>query len=1092
MDQAAEPTKTARARVAWLPPYTFAGFAVAVLAVLLTSFFSLRAVEARNAAADSVQRTAEALDRLDLFLSFVKDAETGQRGYLLMGENRYLDIYRNAQVALPSQLATLRTLTADSLTQQQRITEVEGLLTVKMDELARTIALRKAGDLEGALAIVRTEQGKLAMDRIRAVVADMDLDERRGLINRQSASRSATSYSTAVTAGGAALLLFLTLAAAFVTSREYRAREAEAWVRAGQTGLAARLQGEQPLDKLGENALSFLADYLGAQVGAIHIQEGTGFARLAGYALPRGSANEMLRLGDGLAGQAAKEQRVFHVRDVPDGYLPVGSSLGRGRARELLVAPAVASGAVQAVLELGFLQAVRPEDVELLKAVSEPLAVAVRTAIDRTRLDELLRETQRQAEELQTQQDELRASNEELEAQGRELERANRYKSEFLANMSHELRTPLNSSLILAKLLADNKEGNLTADQVGYAQMISAAGNDLLELINDILDLARVEAGRVEIRPEPVPIARVVDGVIAALQPLAQQKGVGFGSVIDPSAPEQIETDPQRLGQILKNLLSNALKFTEQGEVSLRVSGTAGGPVAFAVRDTGIGIPLEQQAAIFEAFRQADGSTQRRFGGTGLGLSISRDLARLLGGSIAVESAPGQGSTFTLQLPLSSPRAAAPQARAPGTEPLVRPLRGSPVALPVRPPVPDDRSAVSKGGRLILVIEDDPHFAGILRDLAHEMGFQCVIAQTAGEGIEAAGTYAPSGILLDLNLPDHSGLGVLDQLKRNPATRHIPVHVVSVSDRTQEALGLGAVGYLVKPVNREQMVEAFRKLEARLAQEMRLVLVVEDDAGQRKAIADLLGEERVEIVAVATAAEALDRLKALTFDCMVVDLNLPDLSGYQLLEQMAAQEAVSFPPVIVYTGRSLDRDEEQRLRRFSRSIILKDARSPERLLDEVTLFLHQVESRLPPARQRMLKDARSREAALTGRRVLVVEDDVRNVFALSSVLEPTGMKVQIARNGKEALEALSRSQEDPAAGVDLVLMDIMMPEMDGLTAMREIRRNPQWQKLPIIALTAKAMQDDYEQCLAAGANDYIAKPLNVQRLLSLVRVWMPR
>ncbi len=1092
MDQPVAPAESVRGRAAWLPPYTFAGLAVAVLAVVLISFFSLRAVEARNAAADDVLRTAGVLDRLDLFLSLAKDAETGQRGFLLMGEERYLEPYRSAQPALQGQLSILRTVTADNPVQRERVRELESVLAVKMNELSRTIELRKRGDVEGAMEIVRTEQGKAAMDRIRAIVAAMDQDERQALSVRQDASLRATRYSTAITTGGSAVLLFLILMAAFITSREYRTREAGAWVRAGQTGLAARLQGEQTLEKLGENVLSFLAGYLGAQVGAIHVQEGTGFRRFAGYALPPGFANEVLRPGDGLAGQAAKEQRVFHVRDVPETYLPVASSLGQGKPRELLVAPAAVDGAVQAVLELGFLQAVRPEEVELLGRVSETIGVAVRTAIDRTRLDELLRETQRQAEELQTQQDELRASNEELEEQGRELERANRYKSEFLANMSHELRTPLNSSLILAKLLADNKEGNLSAEQVKYAQMISAAGNDLLELINDILDLARIEAGMVEIRPEPVPIARVVDGVVAALQPLAQQKGLAFGAAIDPSAPEQIETDPQRLGQILKNLLSNALKFTEEGEVSLHVSATSGGPVAFAVHDTGIGIPPEQQEVIFEAFRQADGSTQRRFGGTGLGLSISRDLARLLGGSVAVESAPGQGSTFTLQLPLSRPLAAVPRGRAPGTEPLARPARRPAVALPTRPAVQDDRGRLSKDSRLVLVIEDDAHFAAILRDLAREMGFQCVIAETAGEGIEAAVTYAPSGIVLDLNLPDHSGLGVLDQLKRSPATRHIPVHVVSVSDRTQEALGLGAVGYAVKPVNREQMVEAFHKLEAKLAQEMRRVLIVEDDAGQREAIAKLLAGDRVEIVAVATAAEALDRLRALTFDCMVVDLNLPDLSGYQLLEQMASQEEVSFPPVIVYTGRSLDRDEEQRLRRFSRSIIIKDARSPERLLDEVTLFLHQVESRLPPERQRMLKDARSRDAALTGRRVLVVEDDVRNVFALSSALEPTGVKVQIARNGKEALEALSRSQGEPAAGVDLVLMDIMMPEMDGLTAMREIRRNPQWEKLPIIALTAKAMKDDYEKCLAAGANDYIAKPLDVEKLLSLLRVWMPR
>ncbi|MET0656829.1 MAG: response regulator, partial [Steroidobacteraceae bacterium] len=797
---------------------------------------------------------------------------------------------------------------------------------------------------------------------------------------------------------------------------------------------------------------------------------------------------------------------------------------------------------------------VHPADRELLELVAESIGIAVRSAKDRTRLEELLDETQRQSQELQAQQEELRVSNEELQEQGHilkesqarleaqqaeleqtnsqleeqalmletqrdelsraqnilqekatELERSNQYKSEFLANMSHELRTPLNSTLILARLLADNKGGNLTAEQVKFAQTISGAGNDLLALINDILDLSKIEAGKIEIRAEPVHVARTLETLHKSLQPMAQEKGLNFSVSTAADASEQMRTDAQRLGQILKNLLSNALKFTQQGEVSLHFSPGPGETVLFAVRDTGIGIPSDQQEVIFEAFRQADGSTHRKYGGTGLGLSISRDLARLLGGDITVQSTPGQGSTFILSLPVNyqgpaeTRRRESSAATVVATAPrhVLAPPPVQSMALPSPRPLPsplvdDDRDHLKTGARVILAVEDDTRFAAILRDLAHELDFQCIITHSADAGLAAAALYVPSAILLDMNLPDHSGLGVLDQLKRNPLTRHIPVHVISVADYSQEALELGAVGYALKPVKREELVRAFEHLAAKFTQGVRTVLVVEDDARQRDSIGQLLGNEEVRIVGVGTATEALKQLQAATFDCMVIDLNLPDLSGYELLEKMADAEDVSFPPVIVYTGRSLTRDEEQRLRRFSKSIIIKDARSPERLLDEVTLFLHQVEAKLPAHHQRMLKDARHRETALEGKRILIVEDDVRNVYALTSLLEPRGAHVEIARNGKEALQALEASTGQAHARIDMVLMDIMMPEMDGFTAMREIRKHPQWGKLPIIALTAKAMKDDNEKCLAAGANDYIAKPLDVERLLSLVRVWMPR
>ncbi|RCW64202.1 response regulator [Pseudorhodoferax soli] len=1151
------PQSTGRTRSRWpLPLASLVGFGVALAAVAAIAWFSFLAMESRATTADRVTQATRVIEQINALLSHMKDAETGQRGFLITGQEPYLRPYTDARVNLTATFQQLRQLLANNPQQLERVQRLQRYADLKLEELAQTVALRRTGDGPGALAIVVSDRGKDAMDGLRAL-ADEALREEVALrTQRQAEWQQAVDYSSRVQGGGAATLLVLILVSAGIAVREHRLREDLVWLRAGQAGLAERVQGEHRLETLGEGVLSYLASYLDAQVGALYLAERDGsFRRLAAFAAPPGSA--LVRPGDGLLGQAAKERRTLRVSDVPAGYLPINSTLGSADPRELLVAPAQVDGRVRAMLELGFTRKLEPVDEQLLERMSEMLAIAVRTSHDRTRLEELLEETQRQAEELQAQQEELRVSNEELEEQGRalresqaqlevqqseleqsnaqleeqaqqlqaqkdelqqsqdvlstkaaELERSNQYKSEFLANMSHELRTPLNSTLILAKLLADNKSGNLTNEQIKYAQTISSAGNDLLTLINDILDLSKIEAGKVEVHAETVRLAGLLEGLAKSLQPAAGQKGLRLSVSIAPDAPRQIVTDAQRLGQILKNLLSNAIKFTPNGTVELQLAAGPDGGVQLAVRDTGIGIAPEQQELIFEAFRQADGSTHRRFGGTGLGLSISRDLAHLLGGTLTVQSQAGAGSTFTLALPARyAPRQAEEAVGRPAPVPAVAPQRvqrsiapapmtaPAPPASAAPPALQDDRDTLRPGARLILVIEDDQRFAAILRDLAHEMQFQCVLTHSAADGLAAALKYRPSAVLLDMNLPDHSGLGVLDQLKHDARTRHIPVHVVSVADYTQEALERGAVGYDLKPVKRTQLVEALERLEAKISQGIRRVLVVEDDARQRESIGQLLAGPDVEIRAAADAAAALRALAEQTFDCMIMDLNLPDLSGYELLEQMAAQEGTAFPPVIVYTGRSLTHAEEQQLRRFSKSIIIKDARSPERLLDEVTLFLHQVESQLPAEAQRLLRLARDRDATLEGRRILVVEDDVRNIFALTSVLEPKGAQITLARNGLEALAALERTRADKAdaeARIDLVLMDIMMPEMDGLTAMREIRKQPEWRKLPIIALTAKAMRDDQEKCLAAGANDYIAKPLDVERLLSLLRVWMPK
>ncbi len=1136
-----------------LPLTSLVGFGIALLAVVLIAWFSFQSLQTREQTAKRVTQSSAAMEQLQVLVSTVKDAETGQRGFLLSGQERYLGPYTEARVQVTGNLQRLSELLADSPAQMERLALMQRYIDMKLEELAQTIALRRAGDGTGALAIVLSDRGREAMDHLRSLVAETRLAEQQRLAERQEEWRDAVAQSSRVQLGGAAALLVLILVAAALAVRDHRNRENEIWLRAGQAGLSLRVQGEHRLDALGDRVLSFLSEYMDAQVGALYTTERDGrFQRIAAFAAPADGLR--VRPGDGLLGQAAKDQRTLRVSDVPDGYLPISSTLGSASPRELLIAPARLNGSVRAVLELGFTRRLQALDVELLERVSELLAIAIRSSHDRTRLEELLEETQRQGEELQAQQEELRVSNEELEEQSRALresqaqletqqseleennaqleeqaqllehqkdeltqsqeeltakatalERSNQYKSEFLANMSHELRTPLNSTLILAKLLADNKAGNLSAEQVKFAQTISSAGNDLLHLINDILDLSKIEAGKVEVYAEPVRLAGMLEGLLKTMRPAAEQKGLSLQLVVTPGTPAMVHTDVQRLGQILKNLLSNALKFTPQGEIVVTLSPLEGERVAFAVRDTGIGIAPEQQDLVFEAFRQADGSTHRKYGGTGLGLSISRDLAQLLGGALSLASTPGQGSIFTLILPerytVPAPDdAPTPAAPVPAVAPpRMAALRPAPIAMPPTPVaeshaprLEDDRDALRPGARLILVIEDDLRFASILRDLAHEMDFQCVLTHSANEGLAAAQRYRPSAILLDMNLPDHSGLGVLDQLKHDANTRHIPVHVLSVADYTQEAMQRGALGYDLKPVKRAQLVDALHRLEAKFSQGLRRVLVVEDDERQRDSIRHLLGSPDVEIATVADAGAALAALAERTFDCMILDLNLPDLSGYELLEQMAAQDNTAFPPVIVYTGRSLTREEEQQLGRFSKSIIIKDARSPERLLDEVTLFLHQVESSLPAEAQRLLKLARDRDATLEGRRVLVVEDDVRNVFALTSVLEPKGAKIELARNGLEALAALERSRQTPDAAIDLVLMDIMMPEMDGLTAMREIRKQPVWKALPIIALTAKAMRDDQEKCLAAGANDYIAKPLDVEKLLSLVRVWMPK
>ena len=1112
-----------------------------------------------------VEHTDRVINNLNESSKLTVDLETGMRGFLITGDEHFLDPYEVAKPRIIADLRNLQELVADNPQQVDRLKRLEAL-QYEWNKYAQSMIdmQRESGDYRSA---VKAGRGKRLTDEIRKEYDDAVAMEQQFRISRNEEVTRTTVISVTLylvfVLGLSGFLAYIGRKNLVSLSDSYSANlasqqkiarrlERQAWLRNGQTELAEQVLGQLTLNMLGRNILQFFAQYMGSAVAALYVrEEHGGLKRIATYGFSREQEQkeQSIYSDEGIVGQAAQLDRLIRLDDVPVDYFKVSSGLGEGSTRSVLVMPTSDDDRVNGVVELGFLRPLEERDVELLELIAGNIGTSIEAARYRQRLQEVLAETQQLNEELQVQQEELKTANEELEEQSRilkesqahletqqaeleqtneqlaeqtetlaeqrdamdrknvelnkaqleledraeELERSSKYKSEFLANMSHELRTPLNSSLILAKLLSENPHQNLTAEQVKFAESIYSAGNDLLNLINDILDISKVEAGKLEVRPENTSVTRVVEGLRGMFQPLASDKSLEFQVEVQPGTPPMIYTDSQRLEQILKNLLSNAVKFTEKGQVSLTVSRQPGEGIAFTVRDSGIGIAPEQQESIFEAFRQADGTTNRRYGGTGLGLSISRDLASLLGGSISITSEPGQGSIFTLVLPeqfvehdqshgltlASAPPRVAPMMPKPQPAPVVAPIAIARFA--------DDREKAPFATRCILVVEDEPDFARILFDLAHELGYHCLVAHGADEGFSLAAQFIPDAILLDMRLPDHSGLTVLQRLKELASTRHIPVHVISVEDRVEAAMHMGAVGYAVKPTTREALKDVFARLEAKLTQKVKRVLLVEDDDLQRDSIARLIGDEDIEITAVGFAQEALELLRANIYDCMIIDLKLPDMLGGDLLKRMSTEDICSFPPVIVYTGRNLTRDEEAELRKYSRSIIIKGARSPERLLDEVTLFLHKVESRLSHERQTMLKTARSRDKVFEGRKILLVDDDVRNIFALTSALEQKGAIVVIGRNGFEAIERLNEVED-----IDLVLMDVMMPEMDGYEATIEIRKDPRWRKLPIIAVTAKAMKDDQERCLQAGTNDYLAKPIDLDRLFSLIRVWLPK
>lgn len=920
--------------------------------------------------------------------------------------------------------------------------------------------------------------------------------------------------------------------------------EEKIWVQTGLSRITESIRGEKDILTLSRNILESLASYLGAQVGILYsVKSGNILEFISGFALTDAHlVPKNLRFGETLIGQAAATKKITWLDDVPSDFVKVSSATGNMQPKQVVVIPLVHNDEVEGVIELASVQPLTTTSQKLIESAAVSIAIALQSSKSRTRLQELLGETQAQAEELQAQHSEmenlnteleaqtqrLQASEEELRVQQEELQQANseleertrlleeknqeiaernediqkkaaeleqstKYKSEFLANMSHELRTPLNSILLLSRLMSENPEKNLNDEQVEYAQVIQSSGHGLLSLIDEILDLSKIEAGKMTLEYEQLNVESFNGNIRSLFEPMAKEKGIDFIVDVSKDVPATIETDKLRLEQVIRNLISNALKFTSEGSVRLEVKTDQPGYVSFAVRDTGIGIPKEKQNLVFEAFQQADGSTRRKYGGTGLGLSISRELVKLLGGKMQLESEPGKGSCFSIIIPASKDQKSLQEEVHDMVEYYNEPEKQTKVyeevtdkykATIIPENIPDDRKDITKTDKILLIIEDDTRFAKSLLDFTHKKGYKGIVAVRGDEGIELAKKHKPIGILLDLQLPVKSGWEVMEELKKDPSTRHIPVHMMSSYEVKNESLIKGAIDFINKPMAFEQMQQVFQKIEHVLNKESKKVLIVEENPKHAKALAYFLETFNINSEIRDNVDDSVAALQS-NADCVILDMGVPGQRSYEMLEQVKQQKGLENIPIIIFTGKSLSLAEEQRIRKYADSIVVKTAHSYQRLLDEVSLFLHLVEENKKPKEKNAYKKLGVLNEVVKDKTVLIVDDDVRNIFSLTKALEKLDVNVITALNGKEALQKLTDDNT-----VDIVLLDMMMPEMDGYETATKIRQNRQWKDLPVIAVTAKAMTGDREKCIQAGASDYITKPVDIDQLISLLRVWL--
>jgi signal transduction histidine kinase/DNA-binding response OmpR family regulator/CHASE3 domain sensor protein len=1181
------------------------GLGLSLLILFVSSLASYTSIRNLIKSADLVSHSNEVMTNLDAVISTLKDAETGQRGYLLTGDREFLEPYNGAKETALDLLTRIGVSTSDNAFQQQNVKRLKEIIIGRLSIIERTIEAKDKGETVTVLELIN---GKKYMDAARSTIKTMQAEEKRLLDGRTGELNKQAGYTPILILIAAAFAVVITLFFYMRVSKDFNERmklqeELKAkneeidnrieviqgiagqisngdyqlrmgsemkdglgslalslnamaeslqysfslladkeWLQTGIADLNDKMVGEKSVEELANDILENIVEHTQSVVAAFYLIGEDKLMYLEGnYSLDPDQQKRVIRPGEGIAGQVISSGKQILINDIPAGEMTVSYASGNTRPRNIVAVPIMRHTEIIGVMELGSLNSYTPLQLELLSSISNNIGIAIHVAQNRKKLQELLEETQAQAEELQAQHSELEGLNAELEAQtqkiqtseeelrvqqeellqsnqeleertslleeknqliqernldiqqkAEQLEQSTKYKSEFLANMSHELRTPLNSILLLSKLMSENKD--LDTEYIEYAEVIQSSGQGLLGLIDEILDLSKIEAGKMKLEFAPVNITEITTDMRSLFNPLAKNKGLELMIDIEEGI-QHIITDKMRLEQILKNLLSNAIKFTEKGKVSLTVKKQGPARVSFRVTDTGIGIPGDKQGLIFEAFQQADGSTRRKFGGTGLGLSISRELAKLLGGEIELTSKEHVGSEFTLLMPVDGAVVTEQEQARDRSAEMVSPEfeysaereteRFTVEHIPQE--IDDDRSLVMPGDKCILIVEDDTAFAKILLDFTRKRGYKGIVAVRGDAGLELANKYKPLAILLDIQLPVKDGWQVMDELKSNPETRPIPVHIMSSLEVKKESLLKGAVDFINKPIALEHMQEIFQKLEHALSRHPKKVLIVEENKQHAQALSYFLSNHSINTEVVNNVNQSIGALHKKEVDCVILDMGIPDKNAYDTLEAIKKADGLENLPIIIFTGKNLSKGEESRIRQYADSIVVKTAHSYQRILDEAGLFLHLVE-------EKETGDHHKRPASeklgglyevLKNKTVLIADDDVRNIFSLTKALEQHKMKVLAATDGKEALQIL---KQNPL--VDIVLMDMMMPEMDGYESTREIRKIPAYKQLPVLAVTAKAMMGDREKCIAAGASDYISKPVDIDQLISLLRVWL--
>ncbi len=1186
------------------------GFGFSILLLLGSSVAAYLSIHNLLISSGLVTHTYKVISGLDQVAAPVRDAETAQRGFIISSDPSYLEPFHGAFQESLNALERVKNLTTDNSDEQEnceilrkyinkRFSRLETMIDLKrsnglitMDQLQagsdymdsiRTIILTMKNTetsllsqrtarfdsfsrftpiiilvasclsiLVAILFFLRVQRDIAEKSRLQADLEfkDKDISRRIDIVREIAETISSGDYTVRINDEKKDDLGSVSAALnkmAYSLESSFKKISDKEWLQTGSARLSETLMGERPIQELSKNALDAVCAYTGSPVGAIYLASQENVLDFSsGYAFEPALKQKRISYGHGMVGECALSKKAMEIRDMSPTGPQISYATGGIKPEGIYVFPLMFEKQLIGVIELGSLQGISDLDKLYLSNAAENIAVAVNTAKSRSRLQELLEETQTQTEELQSQHNELEMMNAEMEAQteklqvseeelkvqqeelmqtnqeleersklleeknelignrNREIQKkaeelaiSTRYKSEFLANMSHELRTPLNSILLLSRLMAENKDENLSKDQVEYAQVIQSSGNGLLELIDEILDLSKIEAGRMQLEYASVSIHQIISDIRVLFDPLAKEKNIRFKIQTAPDVPAELETDKMRMEQVLKNLLSNAFKFTQEGsvEINIRQDEKNSGFVLFEVKDSGIGIPENKQALIFEAFQQADGSTKRKFGGTGLGLSISRDLSRLLKGDLYVSSVETKGSVFTFKLPVS--RTSVPAAKPDQPAKRASDVPVAPFAAfafserkltvtDIPKDIPDDREHILPDDKVILIIEDDTHFAKALLEFARKQQYKGIVAVRGDTGIQLAKTFNPRGILLDIQLPVRNGWEVMEELKGDPKTRHIPVHIMSSFEARKESLSKGAVDFITKPVAFDQMPEIFKKIEHALYREFSKVLIVEENPKHARALGYYLGTYGIQPDVAGTIDESIHSLQKEKVNCVILEMGAMEQSGYEKLEKVKSTPGLEHISVILFTAKNFSRTEEQRIRLYADSIVIKTAHSYERILDEVSLFLHIVDQKEKPKNgQAALEKLGALDEVLRNKRVLVADDDVRNIFSLTKVLEQHKMKVIPAIDGKEALDMLQANPE-----VNIVLMDMMMPEMDGFESIRKIRNMPAFRNLPIIAVTAKAMTGDREKCISAGASDYISKPVDIDQLISLLRIWL--